>query len=629
MDAAKLVDLRKNGEITQEQFFLALNKLRRANSGLDKPPPSSSTTTAAAVSTAPGSIPAGGSPAPGTPPQQDAFGSGCIDVELAPQSGSEDDSVRSTPDSCRGSIGPPAAKPTWSQTSQPAATERRPASPGEHFADKDDAHPAGRVPPQQPEGWDCEARLISESGSGLIVNPGSEADHSESKASEKIDHFVGGVGACAAASGDQTNVNLVPSRGSREVEEGGGGRSEESEWLFTPSGEKSQSVRRHVREPPEPRHDSPTHIVNGGGDGGTSSSTINRSTAGLSPGKSGCGGVGDESGTRADDLGSENRRSWPVEREPQPHRQGNRRRSRSQPPTRSLSRRTDGDHAAELESVLGEKNGRGEKHIGDRSPDEFGRDQQPRSAAARDQRSPAISRSNRKGEQRGLGGVASPGSGAPLLRRSTHSADFSSPAVSETAAVASDAFLRARRRDPATSRDGNNVGSELPAALRRGRSLSQERNAPARGSRRLSVTGNSSARSSRDPDRYNTGATYDQYGYPLHENACLASSEAGVGTNGLVFTPTIKRLPEFYDSRPKLTPDSAKQHLGWTREAGWGQSSSMYERGTGWQANIYETRCASLCIGSALLFLALLECIQHKSVLEETQVILGLGASWR
>ena len=84
---------------------------------------------------------------------------------------------------------------------------------------------------------------------------------------------------------------------------------------------------------------------------------------------------------------------------------------------------------------------------------------------------------------------------------------------------------------------------------------------------------------------------YDQYGYPLHENTCLG--EAGAGTSGLVFTPTIKRLPGFYESRPKLTPDSAKQNLRCTKGAGLGQSSSMYERATGWQANIDEIRYAT------------------------------------
>ncbi|CAM9582807.1 unnamed protein product, partial [Laminaria digitata] len=123
---------------------------------------------------------------------------------------------------------------------------------------------------------------------------------------------------------------------------------------------------------------------------------------------------------------------------------------------------------------------------------------------------------------------------------------------------------------------------------------SQERNASARGPRRLSINSCGSARtnSHQDPDRYDTTASYDQYGYPLHENACLGSGEAGPGTGGLVFTPTIKRLPDFYESRPKLRPDSVKQNLGRTKGAGLGQSSSMYERSTGWQADVDEIRRA-------------------------------------
>lgn len=583
------MDLRKNGKITQEQFFLALNKLRRANSGLNKA--ASSATTAAATPGAPTG--ADGDLKPGTP--QDSVGSICVDAEAAARSDSEN-SVLKAPDSG----GRPPAEAISSRPSQLPPVERHPAPPvpqvdGNAHGDLEDATA------QPPEDSTCEARSTDESDLLVRVSPGGcEADRcsvpSEPKTFE-IDHFVGGGGEWgggvgAAAFGDDHANIALRSRGA--VVEEDGGRGGESEWLFTPSGEKTHSVRRHVREAPEPlRHDSSTNSIVFGDGGGDSNSIINsktRSTAGLSPRKTG-GGDDSESGGGAVGLGSDNRRSRPPGREPKPHRQGDRRRSRSQPPTPSLSRGTGdagrvGGGMTRMESGSGEKHDRTES-IRHRDPSDSGGSQRlPPRSAAQNQRSPTTSRLDR-GEQRGFGGAASPGCGKQS--RSTQNSDIS-PGASEPARRASDKPLSARRHDPLL-RDGNSkVGSQPSGALRRSRSLSQEGSAPARGPRRLCIN-SSSARSTQDhSDRYNTAAKYDQYGYPLHENQCLESGEAGAGTSGLVFTPTIKRLPGFYESRPKLAPASAKQYLGSMKRAGLRQSSSMYERGTGWKANVDDIR---------------------------------------
>ena len=592
MNAAQLVDLRKNGKITQEQFFLALNKLRRANSGLNKAPSSAPT-----AATAPaGPTGADGDLKPGTP--EGSVGSVCVDAEAAARSDSEN-SVLKAPDS----EGRPPAGATSSRPSQLPPVEQHPAPPvsqldGNAHGGLEDATA------QPPEGSIGEARSINESDLLVRISPGgSEPDRcsvpSEPKTFE-VDHFVGergeregGVGA-AAFGDDQANITLR-SRGA--VVEEDGGRGGESEWRFTPSGEKAHSVRRHIREAPDPlRHDSPTNNIVFG-DGGGDSSNIGRirSTAGLSPRKTG-GGGGSESGDGAVGLGSDNRRPRPPGREPKAHRQRDRRRSRSQPPTPSFPRGAGGagrvgGPTTRLESGSGEQHDRTER-IRYREPSDSGGSQQLLSqSAAQNQRSPTTSGLDR-GEQRGFGGAASPGCSKQLLRRSTQTSGIT-PEASDPARV-SDKPLSARRHDPPTRDRNNNITSQPSGALRRSRSLSQEGNAPARGPRRLCINSGSSARNSQEhPDCYNTTVKYDQYGYPLHENQYLESGEAGAGTSGLVFTPTIKRLPEFYESRPKLAPASAKQYLGSMKGEGFRQSSSMYERGTGWKANVDEIRYAT------------------------------------
>ncbi len=125
-------------------------------------------------------------------------------------------------------------------------------------------------------------------------------------------------------------------------------------------------------------------------------------------------------------------------------------------------------------------------------------------------------------------------------------------------------------------------------------SLSSTAGRPRRDSRRRSS--NISAASFDSGRYYTTAVRCDRFGYPLHERECLGSSgpsggggggggggatRAGVGP---VFSPTIKGLPDFYESRPRRTggaryTDAEKQ-----------SSVSLYTRTTDWQARASELR---------------------------------------
>lgn len=113
--------------------------------------------------------------------------------------------------------------------------------------------------------------------------------------------------------------------------------------------------------------------------------------------------------------------------------------------------------------------------------------------------------------------------------------------------------------------------------LWRSRSRHREEYGPATESRRLSGSTINSV-GSLSLDRYYTVARRDRLGYPLHEREGLESSNVE-GDNNMVFSPMIKGLPDFYKSRPKRTLDSFER--GVTRPE-LGESSSIYERTTDW-----------------------------------------------
>lgn len=84
-------------------------------------------------------------------------------------------------------------------------------------------------------------------------------------------------------------------------------------------------------------------------------------------------------------------------------------------------------------------------------------------------------------------------------------------------------------------------------------------------------------------------ARRDRYGYPLHEKGGLGTS--GDNNKSSYFAPMVKGLPEFYQSRPRRTVDSLGQNVDSGRGgAAASQSASLYERTTGWLAKAGDVR---------------------------------------
>ncbi|CAN0023678.1 unnamed protein product, partial [Ectocarpus sp. 12 AP-2014] len=147
------------------------------------------------------------------------------------------------------------------------------------------------------------------------------------------------------------------------------------------------------------------------------------------------------------------------------------------------------------------------------------------------------------------------------------------------------------------------VGTGLPAGVAGGLWRSGGRHREPRGvpRRRHSVNSNGSV-GSLDSDHYFTTAVRcDRFGYPLHERECLGSYGAGAGRSGgrgPRYSPMIKGLPDFYESRPKRQSRDdeslGRRTHGNNREAQAGRSASLYQRTTEWQAKASEVRACKL-----------------------------------
>lgn len=125
------------------------------------------------------------------------------------------------------------------------------------------------------------------------------------------------------------------------------------------------------------------------------------------------------------------------------------------------------------------------------------------------------------------------------------------------------------------------------------------------GSRRRS----SNSVASSDSNRYYTASVRcDRYGYPMHERECLGSSGA-TGGGSHFFSPMIKGLPDFYESRPRRRRSQGHddktfdRSVGFLGQVGAGQSSpppspplSLYERTTDWQARASKIRYETLVL---------------------------------
>ncbi|CAB1110047.1 unnamed protein product [Ectocarpus sp. CCAP 1310/34] len=147
------------------------------------------------------------------------------------------------------------------------------------------------------------------------------------------------------------------------------------------------------------------------------------------------------------------------------------------------------------------------------------------------------------------------------------------------------------------------AGTGLPMGAVGGLWRSRGRHREPRGAprRRHSVNSTGSV-GSFDSDRYFTTAVRcDRFGYPLHERECLGSYGAGAGLSGgrgPRYSPMIKGLPDFYESRPRRQSRDdeslGRRTHGNNREAQAGRSASLYQRTTEWQAKASEVRARKL-----------------------------------
>ncbi|CAM9292255.1 unnamed protein product, partial [Ectocarpus fasciculatus] len=155
--------------------------------------------------------------------------------------------------------------------------------------------------------------------------------------------------------------------------------------------------------------------------------------------------------------------------------------------------------------------------------------------------------------------------------------------------------------DDTTTTTGADTG--LPAGAAGGLWRSRGRHREPRGAPRRRHSGHSTGSvGSFDSDRYFTTAVRcDRYGYPLHERECLGSYGAGAGLSGgrgPRYSPMIKGLPDFYESRPKRQSRDdeslGRRTHGNNREAPAGRSTSLYQRTTEWRAKASEVRARKL-----------------------------------
>ncbi|CAN0025576.1 unnamed protein product [Ectocarpus sp. 12 AP-2014] len=147
------------------------------------------------------------------------------------------------------------------------------------------------------------------------------------------------------------------------------------------------------------------------------------------------------------------------------------------------------------------------------------------------------------------------------------------------------------------------AGTELPGGAAGGLWRSRGRHREPRGvpPRRRSVSSTGSVGSFDSDRHFTTAVRCDRFGYPLHERECLGSYGAGAGRSGgrgPRYSPMIKGLPDFYESRPKRQScddeSLGRRTHGNNHEAQAGRSASLYQRTTEWQAKASEVRARKL-----------------------------------
>ncbi|CAM9516462.1 unnamed protein product, partial [Ectocarpus sp. 13 AM-2016] len=147
------------------------------------------------------------------------------------------------------------------------------------------------------------------------------------------------------------------------------------------------------------------------------------------------------------------------------------------------------------------------------------------------------------------------------------------------------------------------AGTGLPAGAAGGlwRNKGRHREPTGAPRRRHSVNSNGSVGSFDSDHCFTTAVRCDRFGYPLHERECLGSYGAGAGLSGgrgPQYSPMIKGLPDFYESRPKRQSRDdeslGRRTQGNNRDAQAGRSASLYQRTTEWQAKASKVRARKL-----------------------------------
>lgn len=548
MDAAQLVEQRKAGIITQEQFFIALNLLRRANSGLDNKP----------CSTAP-------APAPSTDrtdgekfiarekldgPGSESVGAATINNtanDRASGYGPQKGAVK-----IAGSIGRSAAGGDHArQSSEPLPPGQQQSSTAEETVNKlDGSAPMGAISGEL-EDSPCKAQLSVELNSSNI---GLKIPHEFSRL----------ISPTASRSGTGNRPQLQ----SRRDTEDKANRDDDSHWLISPNGETSQSHRRRMRKTPESR-------TAYNRDGRVDDRDRTMSAARLSP-------------SRSSNRGKAERRSAKQPWRPAGgsgekglYLQSNIPRSQSPPATSSRPPSTGlgATGAVAAEGTPGEQeNKQRNSSICDNLYSRQTYHQQVH-------QQPSLVNLPLETLKRR---VADRNSGR--RRRQSTQEPIISSAASDS--VERNTFLGAqsgaRTGGSVVDFGGDDIGvrSLPPGILWRRRPRNRGEDELTRRSRRLS---SSPSLGSLDSNRFCTVATRDRFGYPLHERECLGSSGA-VGRNTLVFSPMIKGLPDFYHARPNRTSDPFQQRFKFSKTAEVDQSRPLYERATDWLAKAGELR---------------------------------------
>lgn len=595
MDAAQLVEQRKAGSITQEQFFIALNGLRRANSGLDSTRPSPSSDVILTTATT------------ATEAEREAAAVN-PSVEIVGEEEEEEETQRGGPVSCSvpstssvaavdgvldGSIGRPKVTPLndTRQTPQPPSGI---ALPGIQAAtDASDAS-IGAVSPRLggPHRENNHVQRIGRGGDLVRHNntPHEFARSISPPKQQAVASPTGGRGREKPQSTENDEQAHVVAQ-----------RREESEWLVSPRGE-TQSRRLSRKIPGDKRSEL------------RSASGRNGQDSVLRGGESATRGA--SSPLRSDGETERNRTVKPQQWRPtggggsSPQQQRWQQvsivqpasvQSQTVPPPLSPSATQRTVRSAAAVVINGNR-------LGGDSADLKGpvSNIDPRRIrGTREQQSSPVSSVLGEEERRVLTPELGRRRGLPTTPRQQRDSSVGStsdgalPSKFFDFNTVPDSSSQQQQAWPGARITSSNTGEDasfrsLPwADSRRSRcrrSREEEGAAPrAAASRRLS--GSASAGCLGRSDRVVSAVRCDQYGYPMHERGGLGSS-GGVGERRLLFSPKIKGMPEFYRSRPTRNRPPESSRVSFERAGGSdvSQSNSVYERTSRWLAQSGELR---------------------------------------